>query len=671
MFSTPDTVCVGQEVNIINIIVGSSYYWNFCTGNASYPPQGINTGNPGNLLSGPRFITLVKDSLDFYSFVTGPAVQGLVRNFYGSSLFNPPVSSVVSNFSVLTNKVRGIRIEKESGTWIGFVANGPALSRLVFSGGLASAPTITDINFTGITTSSGLEILMDGPNWVGFLTDSLTGTLNRLDFGISLYNTPVLTSLGNVGQMNSPAGLAARFENGEWYLLVCNEGNSTLTRIAFGNSLTNPPVGTNLGNVGGLENCTGITLLQDCEQLNGYVVNHSSHGDPLVHLEFEGGAGGTVTGTPSGNPGNIVVPYGIAQMLRVGDTICTYVTNEWTSTLSLLYFPVCTASSIPSYSGPTPPPFSYSVPGNYNIILTVNEGTATQTVSCNNITVIPVPTVSLGPDRIICQGNSTTLDAGTGFTTYAWNNGATTQTVTTDTAGTFSVHAVNRFGCEAWDTLNVIVTTAVTVNTDTAICFGQSYFCGGEPQTVTGVYYDTLQTFAGCDSLIVTNLLVKDSIHVDIGRDTVLCTGDLIVLNAATPGASYQWQNGSTDSLFPVQQPGLYWVIVTREGCAVSDSVNVLPCPVKIWFPNAFTPDNDGLNDTFRPRGISIGKFSMTIYDRWGEQVFKTDNIDIGWNGMRKGSMGEAGTYTYVAYYSPLEDPDKTYKVMGTVTLVR
>jgi gliding motility-associated-like protein len=671
MFLTPDTVCVGQEVNIVNVIVGSSYYWNFCTANATYPPQGLNMGNPGNLLSDPRFITLVQDSLDCYSFVTGPGVQGLIRNYHGNSFFNAPTSSVVSNFSLTTDKVRGVRMEKENGTWTAFVANGPTLVRMVFDVGLAGAPTVVDIGLSGITAPTGLEILKDGANWFGFLLDSLGNTLNRLDFGTSLLNFPAVTNLGNVGQMDGPAGLAARFENGQWYLLVCNEGTGTLSRISFGNSLTNSPAGTNLGNLGVLENCTGISLLQDCERLNGYVINHSSHGDPLVHIEFAGGVGGAVTGTPAGNPGGMLVPYGISQMLRVGDTICSYVTNTWNSTLTLLYFPVCTASSIPSYSGPTPPPFSYLVPGNYNIILTINEGTALQTVSCNNITVIPVPVVTLGPDRLICQGNSTTLDAGAGFTSYLWNNGATSRTVTTDTAGTFSVQAVNRFGCGAWDTLTVTVTTAVTVNTDTAICYGSSYFCGGQPQTSAGIYYDTLQTFAGCDSVIVTSLLVKDSIHVDIGPDTVLCPGDLIVLNASTPGAAYRWQNGNTDSLFPVQAPGLYWVVVTREGCAVSDSINISPCPVKIWFPTAFTPDNNGVNDTFRPRGVSIGRFSMTIYDRWGEKVFETDNIDIGWTGLKNGQPGEAGTYSYVAYYSPLDDPGKTYKVLGTVTLVR
>ena len=128
---------------------------------------------------------------------------------------------------------------------------------------------------------------------------------------------------------------------------------------------------------------------------------------------------------------------------------------------------------------------------------------------------------------------------------------------------------------------------------------------------------------------------------------------------------------GSTDSVYLVGGNGVFWVQVTREGCSVSDSVTVAPCPVKIWFPNAFTPNHDGVNDVFRPRGISIGKFSMTIYDRWGAAVFETEDMGQGWNGLRNGSLMEADTYSFVAYYSSLDNPGKTYKITGAVTLVR
>ena len=107
------------------------------------------------------------------------------------------------------------------------------------------------------------------------------------------------------------------------------------------------------------------------------------------------------------------------------------------------------------------------------------------------------------------------------------------------------------------------------------------------------------------------------------------------------------------------------------NGCSVSDTAVMSPCPVQIWFPNAFTPDQDGLNDTFRPRGISIGNFRMIVFDRWGAQLFETHNIDDGWDGTFKGTMCQPETYSWRAWYSPLEDPGTTYQAKGTVILLR
>jgi len=78
---------------------------------------------------------------------------------------------------------------------------------------------------------------------------------------------------------------------------------------------------------------------------------------------------------------------------------------------------------------------------------------------------------------------------------------------------------------------------------------------------------------------------------------------------------------------------------------------------VKLWVPDAFTPDNDGINDIFMAKGTNIinSDFSMTIYDRWGEIIFESDKIEIGWDGSVKGQdYAKPGVYTYLISFKDI-----------------
>jgi gliding motility-associated-like protein len=219
--------------------------------------------------------------------------------------------------------------------------------------------------------------------------------------------------------------------------------------------------------------------------------------------------------------------------------------------------------------------------------------------------------------------------------------------------------------------LPVFVGSVAAISIDTAICFGQTYFAGGAFQSESGTYTDTLSVSAGCDSIKITHLTIKDKIPVDLGGNRSICPGEKIILNATLAGATYTWQDSSTDSIFVVTGPGIYWVHVTYDNCNVGDTVEISDCTDYLWFPTAFTPNGDGLNDFFRPKGISITKFHMMIYNRWGQLIFETDNIDTGWDGSVRGAICPTGTYTYIATYEGTENPGKTKKQQGTFILLR
>jgi gliding motility-associated-like protein len=138
-----------------------------------------------------------------------------------------------------------------------------------------------------------------------------------------------------------------------------------------------------------------------------------------------------------------------------------------------------------------------------------------------------------------------------------------------------------------------------------------------------------------------------------------------------TPGyASYQWNTGDTTYYITVTEEGSYSVIVqTNEGCTSTNSAYLKDMYMPFYFnvPNAFTPNGDGLNDTFRPvaTGDLIRQFSMVIYNRWGKMVFETTNPAEGWIG----KDAPAGVYTWVISYS--DRMGKVAKMRGSVMLVR
>ncbi len=131
---------------------------------------------------------------------------------------------------------------------------------------------------------------------------------------------------------------------------------------------------------------------------------------------------------------------------------------------------------------------------------------------------------------------------------------------------------------------------------------------------------------------------------------------------------------GDTSQWINVAEVGDYFVIVKDyRGCKGNDAAKAeRRCPVKVHFPNAFTPNGDGLNDTFLPRCVDITKFTMTVYNRWGELVFTTNTTDQGWSGTAGNNPAPDGVYFYKAYYEGYRNKRiKGFEAKGTVTLLR
>ena len=113
-------------------------------------------------------------------------------------------------------------------------------------------------------------------------------------------------------------------------------------------------------------------------------------------------------------------------------------------------------------------------------------------------------------------------------------------------------------------------------------------------------------------------------------------------------------------------------VVANSLGCKDSITRTVLiTSPILVYIPEAFTPNGDGINDTFLPKGEGIGEFSMKIYDRWGNMIFITDDINEGWDGTANGGteIAQIDSYVYAVEAEDLER--KTYTYRGVLQLVR
>jgi len=179
------------------------------------------------------------------------------------------------------------------------------------------------------------------------------------------------------------------------------------------------------------------------------------------------------------------------------------------------------------------------------------------------------------------------------------------------------------------------------------------------------------------EETVSKTIVVFPSPTVYLGKDTTICPGgDPIVLNdntnAGIAGMSWLWNNGETSSQIRVTTPGTYYVKVTIDGCASTDTI-VVAKDCYMDLPNVFTPNGDGLNDYFFPRLLltkGLITFNMQIYNRWGQEVFSSSSLDgRGWDGRFNDVPQPEGVYVYIID-ATFKDGQKEHH-HGNVTLLR
>lgn len=262
---------------------------------------------------------------------------------------------------------------------------------------------------------------------------------------------------------------------------------------------------------------------------------------------------------------------------------------------------------------------------------------------------------------------------------------------------TYVVSYKNSCSVPVTDTVQVLVTKLpVTLGPDTTFCAGQSLTLRvNEPQAQVlwndnstgltrrvsqpGLVWAKIQ-LNGC--VTVDTILVKQKpvFAFDLGNNRVICTGETTRLEKpanAPPGTTFSWSTGSTADFIDVGTAGYVGLESDLNGCKFRDSILVssIYCPkLELYVPDAFSPDGNGINDDFRPMfsESTVTAYSLTIYSRWGNVLYSTQETQTGWDGRYQGEICAPGLYTYKITYTYLRNNQvEAYEKTGKVLLIR
>ncbi len=207
-------------------------------------------------------------------------------------------------------------------------------------------------------------------------------------------------------------------------------------------------------------------------------------------------------------------------------------------------------------------------------------------------------------------------------------------------------------------------------NISKTICQGETYL----GYKTSGIYNDTLKKFNGCDSIRALNLTVVELPKITFNNATEICYGGKIdIIPTFSPAnllLNFKWSTGESTPKISVTQFGTYELTATNKICSTKASTLITPCQAKIIAPNAFTPNNDGVNDTFKIHIFDGIIVRLIIYNRWGNPVYSDETQSPQWDGKCEGNSCPNGTFAYVLKYKTLVD-DLEHDYFGTFLLNR
>jgi len=332
------------------------------------------------------------------------------------------------------------------------------------------------------------------------------------------------------------------------------------------------------------------------------------------------------------------------------------------------------------------------------------------------VNVEPIPIVNAGLDREICSGDTVhllgTVLPANGTYSYQWspasdlNDGTILNPVFDGLNSTvFTLTATTPLGCQGSETMaiNLLSVNFMNLNGDRSLCpntpttltaggalnylWSPAYLVSDSTASTVTVSPSTTTTFyvygtdnKGCKDTLQATVVINPSAVINLGPSQTIYPGQSAQLYA-NGNCSYftftpPFGLSATNIKDPVAQPAVttrYYVTgITEEGCVVNDSIDIIVSPESyIEMANAFSPGSGtSINDEYKI--ILKGQATLNtfkIFNRWGELVFSTTDINKGWNGQYKNKPQPMGSYIYVV--EAVTPTGKRFNKQGNVTLIR
>jgi len=364
-------------------------------------------------------------------------------------------------------------------------------------------------------------------------------------------------------------------------------------------------------------------------------------------------------------------------------------------------------------SGETNGAYVATATGSYSVQVT-GQGNCAATSDAINVSLYPVPTATTNPDTnlIICPGGGVSIFAGGGGT-YDWlyngsSYGFTNGQVLASSAGDYAVVAINTQGCR--DTSATITVSEIPFPVAELMIMGDASVCEGNTVTLLGMGGDTYQwvvadtlidgatssiyevTQTGEYSLIASNACGSDTtstITAQVNQNPsagivhepleIFIEEPVQFIDQSISAATWSWDfgDGGTSTLqnptYVYDTEGTYTVTLTVMddiGCVGTNTILVNAMEYgEIFFPNVFSPNGDGLYDQFEPYYSDLQSLELQIFNRWGKEVFFTNNPNVHWDGTINGKQAHEGVYYYMLVGRNKEGVRQLRK--GHLTLVR
>lgn len=362
------------------------------------------------------------------------------------------------------------------------------------------------------------------------------------------------------------------------------------------------------------------------------------------------------------------------------------------------------------------------------VILIFNYGCSGAVFDSIVVNIYDEPPFEAGEDKAVCANDSVVIGSLSVFEetlSYYWipATGLVSDTISNpvftydnDTTLTFIVTIRDTTGCVVVDTINITsVYVEADAGRDTAVCYGQSIMLGGIDPLNTKIFYTwspatnldntdiynpifqdsvmyvmdetyifilnaiNLETEFGCEAKDTIEITVYAGVQANIIPDsTIINIGESVNISVNGIYDQYDWTPSDflscTDCPNPVSTPTeniIYYLVVQDSNkCIGYDSVKIIVNETVFNVPQIFSPNHDDRNDLLKVIYKGIKELTyFEIYNRWGEIIFSSNDIDLGWDGNFDGIEQPVGVYQY--QLSAIAESGETFIKNGNITLIR